>query len=49
MELEIGGMGLNNSYARMLLLYNDDVIFELKNSEDGADVIIGGTYQKRES
>ena len=40
-ELEIGGMGLVNAYARLLLIYSDSLIFELKNTEDGAEVLFG--------
>lgn len=41
MELEIGGMGLVNTYARLLLLYNDELYYTLHNVSDGAEVIIG--------
>lgn len=41
-ELEIGGMGLVNAYARLLLIYSDSLIFEMKNVSDGAQVTIGG-------
>lgn len=41
-ELEIGGMGLVNTYARLYLLYNEDLIFQiLPAAEGGTDVIIG--------
>ncbi|HJC92158.1 MAG TPA: histidine kinase [Candidatus Mediterraneibacter excrementigallinarum] len=40
-ELEIGGMGLVNTYARLLLIYSDSLVFELKNTEDGAEVLFG--------
>lgn len=40
-ELEIGGMGLVNTYARLLLLYNDSLVFELKNTENGAETLFG--------
>lgn len=40
-ELEIGGMGLINTYARLLLIYSDSLIFELKNTEEGAMVVFG--------
>ena len=39
-ELEIGGMGLVNTYARLYLLYDGDLIFEIM-SENGTDVVIG--------
>ena len=42
-ETEIGGMGLTNTYARCLLLFQKDLIFDLKNREDmsGFEVVIG--------
>lgn len=43
-EMEIGGLGLINAYARCLLLYQDHLIFELSNCtfpKTGAIVIIG--------
>ena len=40
-ELEIGGMGLVNAYARLLLIYSDSLVFALKNTEDGAEVLFG--------
>ena len=42
-ELEIGGMGLANAYARMYLLYQERVIFDITNRSDrnGAIITIG--------
>lgn len=40
-ELEIGGMGLVNTYARLLLIYSDSLVFELKNIANGSEVIFG--------
>jgi len=40
MEMEIGGMGLVNTYARCYLLYSDSLVFSLQNVGDGADVLI---------
>lgn len=40
-ELEIGGMGLINTYARCLLLFGDRIIFEVGNGENGAVVTVG--------
>lgn len=34
-EMEIGGMGIANTYARCLLLYSEDLIFEMENVADG--------------
>lgn len=45
-ELEIGGMGLINTYARLLLIYSDSLIFELKNTENGAMVVFGAKTQR---
>jgi two-component system sensor histidine kinase YesM len=45
-ELEIGGMGIINMYARLLLLYENDLTFELVNEEKGASVIIGAPMEK---
>lgn len=41
-ELEIGGMGLVNIYARLYLLYNESLIFWIGSEESGGtDVVIG--------
>lgn len=49
-ELEIGGMGLVNTYARLYLLYNDDLTFEIRpGKEKGTDVIIGCREKRRQS
>lgn len=40
-EMEIGGMGLANTYARMFLLYAQDVVFSIENTEDGCNITIG--------
>lgn len=48
-ELEIGGMGLINTYARLLLIYSDSLTFELKNGSDGAVVIFGANISKEEN
>ena len=40
-ELEIGGMGLANTYARMFLMYTDRVIFDMKNCQDGFSITVG--------
>lgn len=43
LKLEIGGMGIVNTYARCLLIYGDNMIFELKNTEEGAEVLLGAS------
>lgn len=43
-ELEIGGLGLVNTYARCKLLFGDQTIFEVGNRNDGiagAEIVIG--------
>ena len=40
-EMEIGGMRLANTYARMFLLYNGKAVFRIKNLDEGLSVIIG--------
>ena len=40
-ELEIGGMGLVNTYGRLLLLYGNDLIFTFSSDGDGTRVMIG--------
>ncbi len=34
-EMEIGGMGIVNTYARCLLLYSEDLLFEMENVPHG--------------
>ena len=45
-SLEIKGMGLLNIYLRFKILYGLDVIFMVENTEDGASITVGGTYDK---
>lgn len=40
-EMEIGGMGIANTYARMFLLYSDQTAFSMKNLDEGVCVTIG--------
>lgn len=45
-ELEIGGMGILNTFARLFLLYGDNLYFEIKNSrEGGAEIVFGAKLQ----
>jgi len=46
MELEIGGMGLINTFTRCLLLYNGEMTFSIENFSDGAVVILGARCEK---
>ena len=41
LELEIGGMGLLNTYARCLLYYEKNLIFEVRNGNPGAEIAVG--------
>lgn len=41
-ELEIGGMGLINLYARLYLLEGEHTIFKPGNWENGAEILVGG-------
>ena len=48
-ELQIGGMGLVNTYARLYLYYNESVRFEILPAEGkGTDVIINVTGERVE-
>ncbi len=40
-ELEIGGMGNANTYARLYLLYSEQLIYRVGNYEQGAEVLFG--------
>lgn len=48
-EMEIGGMGLANTYARMFLLYNGRAVFRIRNLEEGLSVIIGVSEKEVEA
>ena len=47
-EMEIGGMGLVNTYARKFLLYGDRTIFNIQNLDEGVVFIIGVSAQDEE-
>lgn len=47
MELEIGGMGLVNTYARCYLLYKEQLIFSVRNLPVGVEVKIGEIFAGR--
>lgn len=47
-EMEIGGMGIANTYARCLLYFGPALIFEIRNSDTGAVVEIGSILMKEE-
>ncbi|MDU7709440.1 MAG: histidine kinase [Clostridium sp.] len=48
-ELEIGGMGLVNTYARLYLLYTDKLIFRIESNEAGGTDVIIGVEEEEES
>ena len=39
-EMEIGGMGIVNTYTRCLLLYAEDLIFEMDNVPEGQGFVV---------
>lgn len=45
-ELEIGGMGLVNTYARLYLLFGESLEFVLANYESGAEVRISAAWKE---
>ncbi len=45
-ELEIGGMGILNTYARLYLLYNEQLIFSISSNGEGTDVTIGAKKEE---
>lgn len=47
-DLEIGGLGLKNIYARMLLMYRDNFVFEISNTDTGSKVILGAKISEEE-
>lgn len=49
-EMEIGGMGIINTYSRCLLLYFEDFIFEMENAQNrrGFAVTVGQKTLKEE-
>lgn len=46
-ELEIGGMGLVSNYARLYLLYNNNLIFEFSSDKQGTKVRIGAPVKEK--
>lgn len=39
-EMEIGGMGIVNTYTRCLLLYSEDLIFEMENVSNDRGLVV---------
>lgn len=48
LEVEIGGMGIVNTYTRCLILYPDRLHFEIRNTGNGTCVCLGVTGRKQE-
>lgn len=46
-ELEIGGMGLINTYARLLLLYENDLVLTFSSDKNGTKVMIGAPMKEK--
>ena len=40
-ELNIGGMGITNTYTRLLLLYETKLFFSIENKNGGAEILFG--------
>ena len=49
MEMEIGGMGLVNTYARCFFLYHDALIFSIRNLPSGGVEVTVGEWLNRRS
>lgn len=47
-EMEIGGMGLVNIYARMFLIYGDRTILKIHNLDEGVVFVIGVSEKNEE-
>jgi two-component system sensor histidine kinase YesM len=48
-NLQIGGMGIMNSYARLAICFKDAAIFKIGNINlNGSRVILGGSLIKKE-
>jgi two-component system sensor histidine kinase YesM len=41
LNLDLGGMGLLNMYARFLILFGEGAVFRISNGQAGASVVIG--------
>lgn len=48
-EMEIGGMGLVNTYARLFMVYRENLRFEFKNQVQGARVMIAAPFVSGEN
>lgn len=44
LELEIGGMGIVNTYLRLMLCYGECADLEISNKEQGAEVVISAPW-----
>jgi two-component system sensor histidine kinase YesM len=47
LEIDIGGMGLLNIYARFYMIFGDDAIFRIANLERGASITVGAAEKKK--
>lgn len=43
-HMAIGGLCIPNIYIRLFMIYEEDLIFEWKNLEQGASILLGGSY-----
>ena len=44
LELEIGGMGIVNTYLRLMLCYGECADLRISNKEQGAEVVISAPW-----
>ncbi|MDR3192243.1 MAG: histidine kinase [Treponema sp.] len=47
LEIDIGGMGLLNIYARFYIIFGDATIFRIRNLEQGASITVGAMETKK--
>lgn len=43
-DSKVGGLGIPNIYMRLMICYENDFVFHLYNDEEGAAVLIGGSF-----
>lgn len=46
LELEIGGMGIVNTYLRLMLCYGESADLQINNMEQGAEVVLSAPWER---
>lgn len=46
LELEIGGMGIVNTYLRLMLCYGESADLQISNMEQGAEVVLSAPWER---